>query len=188
MHSTVPSANAGLDIEMPAAQYYGPPLGDAVAAGQVSQAVIDDAVRRILRAKLCFRLDSDPPVFDADAVESQPHLDLALETEREAIVLLKNERGTLPLDRSRVRTVAVLGSLATTANLGDHGSSDVLPSFAVTPLDGIQSRALGVAVTDLTASDAVGRGPGDGRGGRRRRRRRRAHRQRRGRADPHGRR
>ena len=152
MHSTAPSANAGLDIEMPAADFYGPPLGDALAAGQVSQAVIDDAVRRILRTKLCFRLDSDPPVFDAGAVESQAHLDLALEAEREAIVLLKNDHGTLPLGRSRVRTVAVLGHLAATENLGDHGSSDVLSSFAVTPLAGIQSRALGVAVTDLTAS------------------------------------
>jgi beta-glucosidase len=152
LHSTAPSANAGLDIEMPAAQFYGAPLGDAVAAGQVSQAVIDDAVRRILRTKLCFRLDSDPPVFDAAAVESQVHLDLALDTEREAIVLLRNDHGTLPLDRSRVRTVAVLGSLAATENLGDHGSSDVSSSFAVTPLAGIQSRAHGVAVEDLTAS------------------------------------
>src|SRR5262249_54057343 len=151
-HRAAPAAHAALDMELPAAQFYGPPLGDAVAAGQVSQAVIDDAVRRILRTKLCFRLDSDPPVFDAAAVENQAHLDLAVEPEREAMVRLRNEHGTLPLDRSRVRTIAVLGSLAATENLGDHGSSDVYSSFAVTPLAGIQSRALGVAVTDLTAS------------------------------------
>src|SRR5262249_24166625 len=70
----------------------------------------------------------------------------------EAIVLLKNDRASLPLDRSKVRSVAVLGSLAATVNLGDHGSSDVLPSFAVTPLAGIQSGASGPAVIDLSAS------------------------------------
>ncbi len=152
MHGTATSANAGLDIEMPVPNFYGPPLASAVTAGTVSQAVIDDAVRRVLRAKLCFRLDTDPPVADPATIESPAHLDLALEAEREGIVLLKNAGASLPLDRARMRSVAVLGGLAATVNLGDHGSSDVSPSFAVTPLDGIRSQAPGVSVTDLSAS------------------------------------
>jgi beta-glucosidase len=152
VHSTASSANAGLDVEMPSANFYGPPLASAVGAGAVSSAVIDDAVRRVLRAKLCARLDSDPPVPDPGVIESPPHLDLARAVEREAIVLLKNDRAALPLDRSKVHSVAVLGSLAAAANLGDHGSSDVAPSFAVTPLEGIQSGASGVAVVDLSAA------------------------------------
>jgi beta-glucosidase len=152
MHGTATSANAGLDIEMPVPNFYGPALASAVTAGTVSQAVIDDAVRRVLRAKLCFRLDTDPPVADPGVIESPSHLDVALEAEREGIVLLKNDRATLPLDRSKVRSIAVLGDLAATVNLGDHGSSDVSSSFAVTPLEGIQSQAPGVAVSDLSAS------------------------------------
>jgi beta-glucosidase len=144
--STVPSANAGLDIEMPAPVYYGQPLADAVAGGQVSEDTIDGAVRRIVRSQLCFRLDSDPPQVDPTQVESTAHIDLALEAAHEAIALLKNANAALPLDRSAVHSIAVVGPLAAMANLGDHGSSDVAPSFAVAPLDGILAAAGGVTV------------------------------------------
>ena len=162
--STVPSATAGLDIEMPAANYYGKPLADAVGAGQVPEATIDAAVRRILRAQLCFRLDTDPPAADPTQVETPAHASLALQVAREGIVLLKNEHGTLPLDRSHLTSIVVVGArpvqrnpgdppaeppLAATANLGDHGSSTVVPSHAVAPLDGIVARAGGVTVTHV---------------------------------------
>ena len=90
-HSTVPSAIAGLDIEMPFAVYFGQALVDAVNGGGVPEASIDAAVRRILRAKLCFRLDTDPPVANPGLVESPAHVDLALEVARKSIVLLKND-------------------------------------------------------------------------------------------------
>ncbi len=53
-HSTAPSALAGLDVEMPGEQYYGPALVRAVEAGDVPELLIDDAVRRILRVRFCF--------------------------------------------------------------------------------------------------------------------------------------
>ncbi|HLK11975.1 MAG TPA: glycoside hydrolase family 3 C-terminal domain-containing protein [Candidatus Binatia bacterium] len=156
--STVPSAVAGLDIEMPAGNYYAKPLADAVAAHQVSTATIDAAVRRILRAQLCFRLDTEPPEPDPTQIESPAHTDLALAVARESIVLLKNAGAALPLDRARVHRVAVVGPLAATANLGDHGSSTVVPSFALAPLDGIRAQAGPVTVAyvpsaALSASD-----------------------------------
>src|SRR5262249_10838371 len=95
--STVPSALAGRRLEMPQAGYYGKPPADAVAAGQVPQATIDEAVRRILRAQLCSRLDTDPPQVDPTQVETQAHTDLALEVAREGIVVLRNEGAVLPL-------------------------------------------------------------------------------------------
>jgi beta-glucosidase len=147
VRSTVPSVQAGTDIEMPSANFYGPPLTQAVAAGTVSASEIDDVVRRILRAQLCFRLDSDPPRADPTQVETPAHLDVALAAAREGIVLLRNEHGALPLDRSAVHSIAVVGSLAAQVNIGDHGSSDVAPSSVVTPLDGIRGSAGGVAVT-----------------------------------------
>jgi beta-glucosidase len=156
--STVPSVNAGLDIEMPSPVFYGQPLAEAVAAGAVPEAAIDAAVRRILRAQLCFRLDTDPPSPDPSQVETPAHADLALEVARKGIVLLRNERGTLPLSRSAVRSIAVVGTLATMANLGDRGSSSVAPSVTVAPLDGIRARAGDIVIdqvstTPLSASD-----------------------------------
>ena len=143
--STLLSAWAGLDIEMPVPVYYGDPLEAAVEGGAVPPWIIDDAVRRILRTKLCFRLDSDPPQLAPDVVQSPAHLDRALEVARKSIVLLRNAGGTLPLDG--VTSVAVVGDQAASASLGDAGSSIVAPSFAISPLDGIRARAGDATVT-----------------------------------------
>jgi beta-glucosidase len=145
--STLLSAWAGLDIEMPVPVYYGEPLEAAVEGGAVPMWVVDDAVRRILRTKLCFRLDSDPPPPDPSVVQSPAHLDLALEVARKSIVLLRNTGGTLPLDG--VTSVAVVGDGADAASLGDAGSSVVAPTFAISPLDGIRARARDTTVTHV---------------------------------------
>jgi beta-glucosidase len=147
VRSTAPSVRAGTDIEMPTGNYYGKPLAQAVAAGTVPAAEIDDVVRRVLRSQLCFRLDSNPPRDDPTQIETPAHLDLALAAEREGIVLLRNERGALPLDRSALHSIAVVGGLAAQANIGDLGSSAVAPTSVVAPLDGIRSGAGAVAVT-----------------------------------------
>ena len=73
--STVPSALAGLDIEMPNAVFYGPPLLEAVNSGEVPEATIDDAVRRILRKKFEFALDApNPPPPKSSRAPSTPRL------------------------------------------------------------------------------------------------------------------
>ena len=148
--STVDSALAGLDIEMPFPRYYGDPLIVAVGDGVVPRENVDDAVRRILRAKLCLALDTDPPVADPSRIETPEHLELARQVEREAIVLLKNDGAALPLDRASVRSIAVAGPLADRANIGDTGSSAVNPSSVVTPLAGLVAHADGVAVRSVT--------------------------------------
>lgn len=147
--STVPSVTAGLDIEMPFGIFYGQPLVDAVTNGQVAMTLIDDAVRRVLRAKLCFRLDTDPPVADAALVESPAHVALAREVAEKSIVLLKNAGAALPFDRTHLASLVVVGGLATLANMGDTGSSSVTPTSAVSPLDGIVAAAGAVAVTHI---------------------------------------
>jgi beta-glucosidase len=150
-HGTVASALAGLDIEMPFVHFYGQPLIDAVNGGDVPVDVIDDAVRRILRAKFRFGIvDGKPPLDPATVVESPAHTALALAVEREAIVLLKNARAALPLSRESTRRVAVVGTLAETVNLGDSGSSNTMPSYAVTPLAGIENHAGPVEVVNLS--------------------------------------
>ncbi len=144
--STVASALAGLDIEMPVPNFYGDALLTAVNAGDVPVAVIDAAVRRILRAQLCFRLDTDPPLADPSQIETPEHVALALEAAHEGIVLLRNEGGALPLDRGLIGTLVVTGPLADVENIGDNGSSSVTPSSVVTALEGLVDRAGSVTI------------------------------------------
>jgi len=139
-HDTVSSALAGLDVEMPAAHYYGAPLAQAVGSGAVPLSVVDEAVRRILRAKFRSGIyDGKAPLDPAVVVESAAHTALARQVEREAIVLLKND-GLLPLSRAAT-TIAVVGALAATPNTGDTGSSATQSSYVVTPLSGIAAAA-----------------------------------------------
>jgi len=149
-HTTVASALAGLDVEMPIVRFFGQPLIGALNSGAVPVSVIDDAVRRILRAKFRFGIfDGKPPLDPATVVESPAHTALARAVEREGIVLLKNAGNVLPLARATTHRVAVVGTLADTVNLGDTGSSDARGSYTITPLAGIQAHAGPVEVTNL---------------------------------------
>lgn len=134
--STVESALAGLDIEMPQANYYGRKLREAVERGSVPMAVIDDAVRRVLRVKLAFGLERDEPV-SKDVIECHEHTELALEVAHKSIVLLKNAERTLPFDPAALSRVAVVGRLADLENTGDRGSSAVKSTIVTTVLAGV---------------------------------------------------
>ncbi len=145
VQSTAAAARAGLDIEMPAGSFFGLSLADAVRNGDVDEAVIDEAVTRILRKKIELGKKLDPPL-DPGAVESDEHVALAREVATRAMVLLKNEpdveTGVPPLPLpAAAGSIVVVGGLATVANLGDTGSSNVTPTQAVTPLQGIETRA-----------------------------------------------
>lgn len=153
--STVASALAGLDVEMPSALFYGPKLVAAVEGGEVPEAQIDDSVRRVLRKKLQHGLFA-PEAVDEAVVESAEHTALAREVADEAMVLLTNEGGALPLPEGT--TVALVGALADTPNLGDDGSSAVYPSYAVTPQAGLEARGVAlevIAADTLEAGDAA---------------------------------
>jgi beta-glucosidase len=143
--STVPSLRAGLDVEMPTPIYYGSRLESELAAGTVTEEEIDEVIRRILRQKIRFGLLGKlaPPEV---MVDDQAHASLALEAARKGIVLLKNENEVLPFKGESVKSVAVIGRFANTARLGDLGSSNVVPAYAITPYQGIADRA-GTAVS-----------------------------------------
>ena len=144
-HGTGPSLHAGLDVEMPTPIFYGPRLEGELRAGTVTEAEIDEALRRILRQKIRFGLLDNPQQPDVP-VDDQAHASLALEAARKGIVLLKNERSVLPLNGDTVQNIAVIGRFADTERLGDLGSSNVTPPYAITPYQGIANRA-GTAVT-----------------------------------------
>ncbi|MBM4397399.1 MAG: glycoside hydrolase family 3 C-terminal domain-containing protein [Deltaproteobacteria bacterium] len=152
--STVESALGGLDVEMPfRANYSGLQL--AVSGGQVPQEVIDEAVERILRIKFKFgfALLNEPYVGDPAVVESPAHTSLAREAARKGMVLLKNDGGALPIDAAKDKRIAVVGKWATQARLGDAGSSNVTPGYAVAPYLGIRTRA-GSGAQVTTSQDA----------------------------------
>jgi beta-glucosidase len=145
VHDTVAAAQAGLDVEMCNTHYYGKRLVAAVRKGQVPAAQIDDAAERIVGTLLRFTEAPDPREYPRSWVASPAHRALAREVAEKSMVLLKNERKTLPFDPAGLRTVAVIGELATVENIGDHGSSQVHPPYVVTPLDGLR-RSLGKSV------------------------------------------
>lgn len=137
----VAAANAGLDVEMPAPLLWGDRLARAVDQGAVPLERVDDAVLRLIRTQLRFAAVGDED-YGPEVIASAEHRALARQVATRSMVLLRNEqvdgRPVLPLLAADVRRVAVIGRLAATPNLGDHGSSAVTPPSVVTPLNGLR--------------------------------------------------
>ncbi len=142
-HSTVASANAGLDQEMPGADYFGSGLQNAVNSGQVSTTTLNNMVGRILTEMFAFGLFDRPVSGGTGAtVTNAAHVATAASVAEEGSVLLKNSNNLLPLNTSSVRSIAVLGDDASTnAETDGGGSAGVNSSGTVTPLQAITSRA-----------------------------------------------
>jgi beta-glucosidase len=135
---------AGCDLDD---AFYEQSLPVAVRAGLVSEAVVNQAVTRVLR--VAFRLGAlDPPEMvpyskiGPEAIESQPHRELALKTALESIVLLRNQNGFLPLDKSKLKSVALIGPQADRFETGNYFGTK--PRI-VSPVEGIRAK-LGSAV------------------------------------------
>ncbi len=130
---------ATVDIELPDVQAY-PTLVAQVREGRVTEAAIDDAVRRLLRAKFDLGLFDDPFV-DPDRADrlsgSEASRSLALAAARQAITLLKNDPQLLPLRADRLSRVAVIGPHAAEVLLGGYSGG---PRHAVSILEGIRAR------------------------------------------------
>jgi beta-glucosidase len=123
-HSTVKASAAGLDNEEPEDEFFGPNLKDAVQSGKVPQAEIDDHARRVLRAEFATGI-VDHPVHKS-VVDIEGGLDTARRLAEQSTVLLKND-GVLPLDRSKVKSIAVIGSHADEGMISGGGSAQVDP-------------------------------------------------------------
>jgi beta-glucosidase len=149
----IAAANNGLDLEMPAGQFMSKAtLIPGIKDGRVSQDTIDDKVRRILRKAIEYgffdrrQTDTNIPVY------SQEGREVALQEAREGMVLLKNDRNLLPLDKNRLKTLAVIGPDAFPAVPTGGGSAQVKPFNSVSFLEGI-SNYLGSKVKVLYAVD-----------------------------------
>lgn len=178
-YSTAPTVNAGMDLEMPG----GPPakamltsprsimsgnsgvwleadkvLAD-VKAGKITEATIDDNVGRILRVIILSGIMDNPHAASGE-VDTPAQQQIVREGETEGIVLLKNQNNLLPLDVSKIHSIAVIGPNALVARTGGGGSSLVRPKYAVSPLQGIQKRAgTGIQVTSALGVGMEGEDP-----------------------------
>ena len=137
-HSTVDAINHGLNVEMPTKQFLGAALLDSVKAGIVSEAVINERVKEILRVRMAIK---PIPAEEANQImTSQPaQQKIAYDVASKSIVLLKNV-GVLPLDLSRKPVIAVIGANATQIMATGGLGAGVKTLYEVTPLAGLQDR------------------------------------------------
>ncbi len=140
VHSTIPTAQGGLDLEMPTGKYLNnATLSDAVKNGTVSEKTINDKVRSILRIIIKLGLIDHPRKENPALINSKENQQIALQTAREGIVLLKNADSILPLNKNKLKSIAVIGPNAAIARTGG-GSSRVTPVFSVSPLDALKQK------------------------------------------------
>jgi len=134
-HSVVKASAAGLDHEEPGEIFYGDALKKAVESGTVSLAEVDDHVHRILRSMFATGVIDDPP--RKTVVDVVRGFEVAQRLAEQSIVLLKNGGAQLPLDASKLRTIAVIGAHSDVGMLSGGGSAQVDPpgGNAIMPLD-----------------------------------------------------
>jgi beta-glucosidase len=140
----VAAANNGLDLEMPYAKFMtADTIGAAVKSGAVSEATLDDKIRRLLRVTLMFGFLDRPQLDTTISQDNQHGAQVSLEGARESLTLLKNEGDLLPLNAAHIHTIAVIGPNASPAVSGGGGSSTVEPFQAVSILNGLSNSLAG---------------------------------------------
>ncbi len=140
--AAVAAIKAGVDVELPDGEAYNR-LPELVRAGRISQAEIDAAVRRVLTLKFEGGFFENPygDLKNADRLTAAPDaIALARQSAAKAMVLLKNDKGLLPLDAGKLGRLAVLGTHARDTPIG--GYSDI-PRRVVSVLEGLQAEAKG---------------------------------------------
>ena len=154
-HDGIADALAGLDLEMPSGRFMNrETLLPAVRSGQVSQSVIDDKVRRILRAAISMGFLDRPPETAPQPLYSGESGQVALAGARESIVLLKNSNHTLPLDRRGIHSIAVFGPNAHPGVDVGGGSAHVVPFRDTSVLEALAATGLRVDYVPFDPRDA----------------------------------
>ncbi len=132
----------GLDLEMPGpAHWMGEHALKAVKSGVVSEAQIDDSVRRLLKVLVKVGAFDQPELQPEQAIDRPEHRQLVREAAAEAIVLLKNSNNALPLDAARIKSMAVIGVNAEQPSIIGGGSAAVTPHYVIKPIDAIRQKA-----------------------------------------------
>ena len=124
-HSITKASAAGMDHEQPNEYFYGEGLKKAVESGQVPLSEVNDHVHRIVRAMFATGVIDDPP--QKSVVDVEGGFEVSQHIAEQSMVLLKNEKKQLPLDASKIKSIALIGSHADVGMLSGGGSAQVDP-------------------------------------------------------------
>lgn len=170
-HSAAKASHAGLDHEEPGWIFFDAELKKAVESGEVSQAELDDHVQRIVRSMFATGVIDDPAI--KSVVDVEGGFEVAQSIEEAGIVLLKNDSAQLPLDASKVHSIAVIGPHADVGMISGGGSAQVDPPggnaikppgkgrthwmepvwFPTSPLKSVRAKAPGATIQFNSGAD-----------------------------------
>jgi beta-glucosidase len=150
-----------LDLEMPGPARWMDPekIVAAVEAGDLTEAHINDKVRRLLRILVRVGAFENPELAPEQAIDKPEHRQLIRKTAVEAMVLLKNKNNVLPIDLNETKTIAIIGENAKWAQIMGGGSSQVNPHYIVSPLDGIRNRVGNAATVNYEIGTPIYKEP-----------------------------
>ncbi|MGC1450481.1 MAG: glycoside hydrolase family 3 C-terminal domain-containing protein [Candidatus Sulfotelmatobacter sp.] len=171
-HNTAKSSAAGLDHEEPGWIFYGDDLKKAVESGKVPETELNDHVHRILRSMFATGVIDDPP--QRGVVDVMGGFEVAQKIAEQSTVLLKNDHAQLPLDASKIQSIAVIGPHADVGMISGGGSAQVDPPggnailppgkgqtrwlepvwFPTSPLKSIQAKVPGAKVQFVSGADS----------------------------------
>src|SRR5215471_7581818 len=173
-HSAAKASAAGLDHEQPAEIFYGAEFKKAVESGKIPKSELDDHVHRILRSMFATGVIDDPA--EKSVVDVVGGFEVAQRIAEQSIVLLKNTQNLLPLDASKLHSIAVIGAHSDVGMISGGGSAQVDPPggnaimppgkgrthwqdhiwFPTSPLKAIKEKARGVKVQYDPGTDPSG--------------------------------
>lgn len=145
-HSTIPSMEAGLDLEMGTLidkyedWYYANPLIEAVKSGKIPMSLVDEKVGDVLRVMIKTNVLDPKKRFGPGSMNTKEHQQATYGAAAEAIVLLKNQNNLLPLDFSSIKSLAVIGDNATRKHSNGGLSSEIKAVYEVTPLEALRAK------------------------------------------------
>ena len=147
VHSSVPSALAGLDIEMPGPPiYFGDSLLIALKEKKISEKLINQKVLNILKMELKLGLLDESNKMPKGEIGTDYHRSLSRKVTEQSVVLLKNtnpkgkDNKILPLDKKSIKTIAILGPKADEASVGGGGSSEVFAKDSISIIEGLTNK------------------------------------------------
>lgn len=138
--SVVESVEAGVDLEMPGpTRFRGEKLVAAVKQGKLSEESVNERARKVLELVAKAGKFESPGLAPEQGINKEEHRNLIRKAGSESLVLLKNDKQTLPLDASKLKTIAVIGPNAKESIVMGGGSAGVMTHYTITPYDGIKN-------------------------------------------------
>jgi len=143
VHDTFEAARNGMDLEMGTCKekysdyYLADAFQEAVEKGELDEALLDDKVRRYLRVMFALGILGGKK-RPKGSRNTHAHARAARQIAEEAMILLKNERDTLPLNLKKIKKVLIVGENAVRKHAIGGGSSGVKTAYEITPLEGLQ--------------------------------------------------